>query len=267
MAFMRTRYGLRAQLQAKCAVVLIGLCLALAVRADQSVTLAWDPSTDPEVLGAIVYWGNASRNYPYHTNVGNVTRATVNGLQTGLTYYFAVTATNSAGLESDYSNEVSTSIPTDLTNSFPTVSTVGDIVMRKDSSTNVLIRIWDVETPVGNLTVTASSANSDLLPADGITVSGTNHTRTVTLSPAPHARGRTLVTLTVSDGMKAVSTSFGLTVLDVPERIRTLTLFSGLESAPTPEGPWSDVLAIYLPIVCDTNRYYRMKLNLDPLNK
>lgn len=87
--------------------------LLLAARAwsAESVTLAWDPSTDPEVTGAIVYYGNASRNYPWHTNVGNVTRATVQGLTNGLTYFFAVTATNPAGLESDYSNEVSTSIP------------------------------------------------------------------------------------------------------------------------------------------------------------
>ena len=36
----------------------------LCANADQSVTLAWDPSTDPEVTGAIVYYGHASRNYP-----------------------------------------------------------------------------------------------------------------------------------------------------------------------------------------------------------
>ena len=90
---------------------LIGLMLFASITlADQSVRLRWDPNTDPEVTGAIVYYGNASRNYPYHTNLGNVTRATVNGLQAGLTYYFAGTATNSAGLESDYSNEVSASL-------------------------------------------------------------------------------------------------------------------------------------------------------------
>jgi hypothetical protein len=265
MDFMGTRYGYGLKVQAKCAA--LGLFLALAAHAEQSVTLAWDPSPDPEVTGAIVYYGNASRNYPYHTNVGNVTRATVNGLEAGLTYYFAVTATNSAGLESDYSNEVSTSIPSDLTNSFPTVSQVGGMVMREDTTTNCTVIVWDTETPAGNLTVTASSANSDLLPADRLTVSGTNHNRTVTLSPAPNAFGQTLVTICVSDGMKTASTSFVLTVLDVPEPIRTLTVFSGLESAPSPDGPWSDVLATYLPIVCDTNRFYRMKLNFKPPNK
>ena len=75
-----------------------------------SVSLAWDPSTDPDVTGAIVYYGNAPRTYPWHTNaVGEA--ATVLGLGTGKTWYFAVTATNTAGLESDYSNEVSAAIP------------------------------------------------------------------------------------------------------------------------------------------------------------
>lgn len=74
------------------------------------VHLAWDPSIDTNVTGAIVYFGNASRNYPWHTNAVG-TNATVLGLATGTTWFFAVTATNSAGLESDYSNEVSAAIP------------------------------------------------------------------------------------------------------------------------------------------------------------
>jgi hypothetical protein len=87
------------------------ICLALVSCCKAaSVSLAWDPSTDPEVTGAIVYYGNASRNYPWHTNAVG-TNATVLGLGTGKTWYFAVTATNTAGLESDYSNEVSSAIP------------------------------------------------------------------------------------------------------------------------------------------------------------
>jgi hypothetical protein len=80
--------------------------------ADNSVTLVWNQHPDPEVTGNLVYYGNTSRSYSYCTNVGNVTKATVTGLKAG-TYYFAVTAVNIEGLESDFSNEVSTYLAED----------------------------------------------------------------------------------------------------------------------------------------------------------
>ncbi|WP_423213570.1 fibronectin type III domain-containing protein [Rivibacter subsaxonicus] len=43
--------------------------------------------------------------------VGNVTQYTVTALQGGRTYYFTVTAVDSAGNESPYSNEATKLIP------------------------------------------------------------------------------------------------------------------------------------------------------------
>ena len=80
-----------------------------------SVTLAWDRNPEADVTGYIVYWGNVSRFdqpegyvYPFHTNVDNVTTQTVLLPEDafGTNWYFACTATNIAGLESFYSNEV-----------------------------------------------------------------------------------------------------------------------------------------------------------------
>jgi len=71
------------------------------------VTLAWNAETDPSVVGYRVYYGTASGSYQTNNDVGNNTTSTVSNLQTGTTYYFAVTAYNSTGVESGYSNEVS----------------------------------------------------------------------------------------------------------------------------------------------------------------
>ncbi|MEW6001249.1 MAG: choice-of-anchor D domain-containing protein [Nitrospirota bacterium] len=79
-------------------------------------TLSWDPpatNTDGSPLtdleGYKVYYGTSSGNYSQGIDVGNVTTYTVSNLNDG-TYYFAVTAHDTSGNESDYSNEVSKTI-------------------------------------------------------------------------------------------------------------------------------------------------------------
>jgi hypothetical protein len=70
------------------------------------VVLGWDPSPSPEVVGYRIYSGAASGNYTNSLLVGNVTTHTVPGLASGVAYFFAVTALDTSGLESDFSNEV-----------------------------------------------------------------------------------------------------------------------------------------------------------------
>lgn len=80
------------------------------------VTLLWDPSPDAaEVTGYYIYYGTASRTYTSKVNAGNVTTYTVSGLSPGVTYYFAATAYTGSGLESDYSNELSYTVPSACT--------------------------------------------------------------------------------------------------------------------------------------------------------
>ena len=84
------------------------------VPAGQSVTLTWNLNTDPNVAGCNVYYGVSSHNYTNVINVGNVTNTTVSGLVAGVTYYFAATAYDSLGGQSDYSNEAIYTVPTTL---------------------------------------------------------------------------------------------------------------------------------------------------------
>ena len=74
-----------------------------------SATLRWNAVTNTTVSGYKVYVGEAPRLYTRTITVGTVTSSTVNNLTVGKTYYFAVTAYNSAG-ESTPSNEVSKTI-------------------------------------------------------------------------------------------------------------------------------------------------------------
>ena len=91
------------------------LTIAGILVVDQSgntVTLAWDPNPEADLAGYKVYWGSATRTYGAPVTVPGTPASptyTVAGLAAG-TWYFAVTAYNTAGLESGFSNEVSATI-------------------------------------------------------------------------------------------------------------------------------------------------------------
>ena len=93
-------------------IVVCGLFAALAPASTRgaSVTLAWDQSTDPAVAGYYVYWGVASRLYTNVFDVGRTTTATLPGLVPGVTYHFAATSYNAAGMESDYCSDLAYTI-------------------------------------------------------------------------------------------------------------------------------------------------------------
>jgi len=80
-----------------------------------SADLAWDAVTAPNLSGYRVYFGTAPGTYlqalGQGTSVGNVTTYTLTGLASGSRYYFAVTAFDALGIESDYSNEIFKDIP------------------------------------------------------------------------------------------------------------------------------------------------------------
>ena len=83
---------------------------------NNSVTLIWEAPTtnaDDSALtdlgGYKIYYGTSSGNYTQEVNVGNVNTYTLT-LADGATYYFTVTAYDTLGNESEYSNEVNKTI-------------------------------------------------------------------------------------------------------------------------------------------------------------
>jgi len=86
-------------------LVTILIALWAATVQAQSVTLAWDASPSPSVTGYLIYYGTNSRSYSFLTNAGLALTQTVVLPHLGR-WFFAATAYDAQGLESDYSNEV-----------------------------------------------------------------------------------------------------------------------------------------------------------------
>ena len=85
-------------------ILLCPLFIQHAVAA--SVTLAWDPNSEPAIAGYKLYYGKASGTYESVIDVGNQTTYSISGLEEGKTYFFTVTAYNVFGYGSDFSSEL-----------------------------------------------------------------------------------------------------------------------------------------------------------------
>jgi PKD repeat protein len=71
-----------------------------------TVTVAWDPVTNPNVRGYKVHYGPGAGNYTASVDVGNITTAPVNNLTEGATYHFAVAAYDASHTEGLLSTDV-----------------------------------------------------------------------------------------------------------------------------------------------------------------
>ena len=176
-----------------------------------SVDLAWDASTNSGVAGYNVYYGNASRSYANQVPAGTNLSAVVSSLAAGNTYYFAVTAVDPLGNESDFSNEISYSIPG--VNVPPTISSIANRSMLAGKATAAIpFTINDANTPASSLTLSAVSANTTLVPNGNIVFGGAGQNRTVTVTPVGSLTGSARITISVSDATNVASASFTLTV-------------------------------------------------------
>ena len=96
-------------------------CSTRVLAAD--VTLSWSSNTEPDLGGYKVYYGAASHTYGNPVVIGLQTSYTVTGLSNG-TYYFSVTAYDTSGNESGFSNEVSKTISGVTDTTPPSISNV-----------------------------------------------------------------------------------------------------------------------------------------------
>ena len=75
-----------------------------------TATLTWDANAETDLAGYNIYMGTQPGMYGAPISAGNTTSYTVGNLTGGRTYYFSLTAVDSAGNESQRSSEVSKAV-------------------------------------------------------------------------------------------------------------------------------------------------------------
>lgn len=104
--------------------------------------------------------------------------------------------------------------PTVPVNAAPTISVIANQTIDEGGATDVLaFTIGDAETSPDALTVSMSSSNSSIVPADGFELTGSGSDRALMIFPAVEQSGTATITIAVRDAAGAVTNGkFDLTV-------------------------------------------------------
>ena len=95
----------------KIAILIMLTILYAQIAHASTVNISWLSNSDSDLAGYKVYYGTGTRNYQHYIDVGVLNNAVIDGLSEGVAYYFAVTAYDTLGNESAYSDEVQANIP------------------------------------------------------------------------------------------------------------------------------------------------------------
>jgi hypothetical protein len=105
-------------------------------------------------------------------------------------------------------------------NTSPVISSIPRVNTLQNTATPAIdFVVDDLETPAGNLTLSANSANPVLVPNGNIVFGGSGSNRTVTVTPANGQTGVAPITVAVSDGTNTASAVFPLMVTPSAEVI------------------------------------------------
>src|SRR5688572_25703769 len=181
----------------------------------QSLTLAWDrDGSHTNLLAYLVKFGGTSGSYTGQVSVAtNFTSATVSNLASGRTYYFAVTALSTAGLESDPSNEVVTNTP----NRQP-VAVAAAVSTSEDQSVGISLAGTDPDSDPLIYSIATSPANGTLSGA----------APNLTYVPSANYSGADSFTFRVNDGLtNSIPATISITVNPVNDA-PTLTAINNL---------------------------------------
>ncbi len=77
----------------------------------QSVTLAWNPSTDPTAVGYMLSYGTNSGDYSNQIDAGTNASIEVSGLVEGQTNYFVVASYNAQRVQGPPSGQIEYVVP------------------------------------------------------------------------------------------------------------------------------------------------------------
>jgi len=135
------------------------------------------------------------------------------------------------------------SSPPMATNDAPMISAIADSSVDQDTMLSVDFTVDDRDTGAGSLTMEAAADGTALFPADGVMLSGSGATRTLTLTPLEATAGTATIAIRAVDPQGASTTrTFQVAVNLRNASIRSMaldTFAKGEADAPTTINGWT----------------------------
>lgn len=122
----------------------------------------------------------------------------------------------------------------------PVLSGLSDQVTMEDELVEIGFLVDDIETPPGDLVVTATSSNTNLVADSGLQLVNNGMMRLLRIQPAADQSGSNIITVTVRDGGGMVVTGFvnvRVVAANDPPVISSLPAASTSVNQPTPQLP------------------------------
>ena len=185
-----TKYRILITTYARIALFVAIIAIALGAHAGTTnITLAWNANSETNLAGYRLYYGTAAGTYSGSKLVGpSTTSTTLSNLTTGQAYYFAVKATNTAGLESAFSTEVAYTAPA-APNTLP-VALAQNLTTPEDLATAITLAGTDADGNALSFSIVSS-------PTHGV-LSGTPPN--ISYAPAGNFNGTDSFTFKANDG-------------------------------------------------------------------
>ena len=176
----------------------------IAIAGNAQVILKWNKNTEADFLKYRIYKGTTSGGEMLvDSSTASITDTTktLSGLTNGTTYYFKVTAIDSARLESGFSNEVTATpiAPFGITSFTPTRNALNVL---KNSNISV---IFNRDINSSTLTSTTVKINGSLSGPHTATYNYNSSTKTATITPTTALRYGEVVTTELLRGIKSAA--------------------------------------------------------------
>ncbi len=94
----------------KSSLVILAFILIPSLVFAVTARVTWNRNTESDLAGYWVYYGTSPSNYDHLVGVSTTPSIDITGLEAGKTYYFAVTARDTSGNQSGFSQQVSVTI-------------------------------------------------------------------------------------------------------------------------------------------------------------
>jgi hypothetical protein len=188
-----------------------------------TTTLNWNPPTENEdgstlndLDGYIIYYGTSSDTYTQSIDVSNVTTYQLSGLEYDTTYYIAITAYDTSGNESTYSEEqishvgpAPDSTPPNITNVLISgmTETSATISWTTDEAADTKVEYGTTSSYGSTTTLNSSSVTSHSQSISGLSASTLYHYKVLSRDDAGNLATSSGYTFTTTDNTAPVISS------------------------------------------------------------